>query len=374
VVENPATQGRRPSSFFLTKALNVDRLSLYQVKTVAPQNLEVSGKLLIWNDVPVVTAAVRKRLEDFVRGGGGMIVVLGEETAAAEFNRSFGTWLPVKMEETPFGKRSPGARLTDNFALMTYVQTSHPIFTPFGKPHSGTFSGARFYRYSRLTAASGTEILARFDNGDPALVASGMGKGRVLIFASSADDTDNDLPLQAVYAPFWQQMLHYLDTSEGQRDWLDIGDVLDPRKILSERAFRRGEHEPNPDEAIAILDPAKQRQDLLPNSESLVTEKSGFYEIRTLGEDTAVAVNPMPAESDLTHQNAQEMTAGWTSSRREVFSADERPTAEEQGRYQHIWVFLLLAALLCLWSELFLSNRALKVANNDVQKVTTLTS
>ena len=370
VVERPETGGRRPSSFFLFKALNVNRLSPYQVKAVSPQNLDVSGKLLVWNDIPAVTSAARKRLEDYVRGGGGMIIVLGNATEAPEFNRSFGTWLPVKMKATSSGKRRSGARPTEDFAVMTYVRTNHPIFQPFGKPHSGSFSSARFYSYSRITVDSGAEILARFDNGDPALVSIGIGKGRILVFASSADDAGNDLPLRAVYAPFWQQMLRYLESFEGQRDWLEIGDVIDARKVLSEKAFRRGEEEPNPGEAIAVLDPTRQRLDLSSNSESIVTEKAGFYEIRSIGKNAAVAVNTIPAESDLAHLSAKEMTAAWMSSAREVFSEDEQPNVEEHGKSQRIWIFLLLAALLCLVSELLLSNRALKAASDDIQKAT----
>jgi uncharacterized membrane protein len=374
LVENPGTGDRRSPGFFLVKALTVDRLSRYQVKTVSPQNLDFTGKLLIWNDTPVSNSAVRKRLEDFVRNGGGMILILGNSTVPSEFNRSFGAWLPVKMKDTSSGKRRSGAPLTDDFAVMTYVQTNHPIFQPFGKPHSGTFTSARFYDYSRITANSEADILARFDNGDPALVSIGLGKGQVLIFTSSADDTGNNLPLQAVYAPFWQQMLHYLDRVEGEQNWLEIGDVIDPRKILSERAFGRGENAPNPNVAIAVLDPAKQRLELAPNSESVVTEKAGFYEIRTMGKNATVAVDTQPAESDLTHLRAQDMTDAWMSSAREVFAGEENPTAEERSKNQHIWVFLLLAALLCLISELLLSNRRLKLANEDAQKVTALNS
>ena len=374
VVENPETRGRRSSGFFLAKALNVDRLSLYQVKTVSPQNLDVPGKLLIWNDVPAGASAIQKRLEDFVRGGGGIIVVLGDATRPSEFNRGFAAWLPVRIKETLSGKKRSGAGPAEDYAVITYVQTDHPIFQPFGKPHSGNFSNARFYRYSQITADSGSEVLARFENGDPALVSIGVGKGRVLIFASSADDTGNDLPLRAVYAPLWQQMLRYLESFEGQRDWLDIGDVIDPRKVLSEKAFRRGEEKPNPGEAIAVLDPSKQRLELSPGSESLVTEKAGFYEIRAMGGSVAVAVNTMPAESDLTHQGAREMTAAWSSYTREVFSGAEHPGAEEQGRSQRIWVFLLWAALLFLISELLLSNGAPKAASDEVRKATAVNS
>jgi hypothetical protein len=368
VVENPQTGGRRSSGYFLARALNVDRLSRFQVKTVSPQNLEFSGKLLIWNDLPTSAPAVQKRLEAFVTSGGGMIIVLGNTTQASEFNRSFGAWLPVKMKGNSSGKKRPGAGPTEAFAIMTYVQTNHPIFQPFAKPHSGTFSGARFYTYSRITADSGTEIPARFDNGDPALVSIGLGKGRVLIFTSSADDTGNDLPLRAVYAPFWQQMLLFLESHEGQRNWLEVGEAIEPRKVLSEIASRRGEEEPDPGEAFAVLDPAKQRVELSPNSESIVTEKAGFYEIRTVGKNAVIAVDTIPAESDLTHQSAQEMTAALKSRPREVFTEDRHPGTEEQGRSQRIWIFLLLASLLCLVSELFLSNRSLKAASDDIQR------
>ena len=99
----------------------------------------------------------------------------------------------------------------------------HPIFRPFGKPNSGNFSSARFFRYAKLTIGPGAEAPARFENGDPALVSISIGKGRVLIFASSADDESNDLYLKAVYAPLWQQALRYLENFREKRRWLDRG-------------------------------------------------------------------------------------------------------------------------------------------------------
>ena len=373
-VENSQSSDRRSPGFFLAKALNVNHLSPYHVNAIRPQKLEISGKLLIWNDTPVGASDGAKHLKDFVTGGGGMIVVLGNATEASEFNRSFGTWLPVTMEESASGSTRPGIRRSDAFALMTFVQTTHPIFQPFNKPHSGTFSSARFYRYSRIIADAGAEILARFDTGDPALVSIAMGKGRILIFASSADDTDNDLPLKAVYAPFWQQMLRYLENYAAQRNWLMIGDVLEPRKILYERGFRRGADEVGPGDAIALLDPAKKRLEISPDSESIVTEQAGFYDIRSVGMHAAVAVNTVPGESDLTHQSAKEMTDAWMSSPHEMAFETDTPTGEEKDRNHRIWIFLLLAALLFLISELFLSNRRLQAASDDVQKSTVLNS
>ncbi len=360
LVEEPASPGQRAPGFFLDRALSVDRLSPYEVKAVSPRENDFAGKLLIWNSVPATTPAVRKRLEDFVKNGGGMVLVLGNSKNASEFNRVFGDWLPVTMKEVSSGG-SPSRTETDrDYLRMTDIRTDHPIFQPFGKPHSGTFSSARFYEHARIVAGPGAEILASFENGDPALVSVRFEKGRVLIFASSADDSGNDLPLRAVYAPFWQQMLRYLESYEEKRYWLEIGDVIDPEKILSAKAFRGDKAAPATGDAFALLDPAGQRLEMPPGSGGIVAENAGFYEIRTQGANTSVAVNTAAAESDLTHQDAEEMTAAWVSAGSAAFPMDEDATAEEKDRAGRIWVFLLLAALLLLISESLLSGRGAK--------------
>jgi hypothetical protein len=360
LVENGEPGGQRPSSFFLSKALNIDALSPYKLTTVSPQNFVVSGGLLIWNNASGGTAATQKKLQDFVRAGGGLAVVLADAVHAADFNRSFGSWLPVRVEG-PAIPESFGNRPVENYVLMTDVRMDHPIFQPFSRPHSGSFSSARFFRHARMSVGSGAEIPARFDNGDPALVSIHLDKGRVLIFASSADDSCNDLPLKAVYAPFWQQMLHYLENFQERRHWLDVGDTLAPKRLLLDTALHQAKANLDQAESVAVLDPARQRLSMAPGADSIVVDKAGFYEIRSMNVNAFVAVNPIPRESDLTHGNAEEMTAGWISSQSSGFSQDERPTPEEQDRRQRLWSLVLILGALFLISELLLSNLRMTV-------------
>ncbi len=364
-VENPDARGKRSPSFFLAKALNIDTLSPYRLTTASSRNPLISGSLLIWNDAPGGSLAMQKKLQDFVKAGGGLAIVLGDSTDSADFNRSFGSWLPVKIAETASAVSRIRDRPADDYVLMTDVRLDHPIFQPFNKPHSGTFSSARFYGHAKISVGSGVEIPARFDNGDPALVLINVDKGRVLIFTSSADDTFNDLPLKAVYAPFWQQVLRYLERFREQRHWLEVGDVISPKNLLVEAALRQAKGNLDLGEAIVILDPNKQRLALTPGSDGLAVDKAGFYEIRTMKLNTAIAVNTVPKESDLTHGNAEEMIAGWISSKPAAFPREERATPEEQDRNQRIWVFLLIAAVLFLATELFLSN--LRLTRDDLQ-------
>jgi len=353
-VENPDVRGPRSPSFFLAKALNIDALSPYRLTTVSVQNLVISGGLLIWNGAPGGSAEVQKKLQDFVRAGGGLALVLSESVQPADFNRTFGSWLPVKMTEAP--EIRTRNRPTEDYILMTDVRMDHPIFQPFSKPHSGTFSGARFFGHASISVGSGVQIPARFDNGEPALVSINIDKGRVVIFASSADDSSNDLPLKAVYAPFWQQVLRYLENFQERRHWLEVGDTVSPKKLLVEAALRQSKGNVDLNEAIVVLDPKKQRLAVPTGSDAMAVDKAGFYDIRTMKVNTVVAVNTTPKESDLSHGNAEEMVAGWISSKPATFSQDQRLTPEEQDRRQHFWALLLIGALLLLASESLYSN------------------
>jgi len=379
VVDNPEVRGRHSPSFFLVKALNVDLLSPYQLTAVAPQNFAVSGGLLIWNDAPVGGAAMLKRLQNFVEAGGGLAVVIGENTRPADFNRSFGSWLPVTITDAASASADGASagvapaegraryRPVENYAVMTDVRMDHPIFQPFGKPHSGTFSAARFFRHTRISVGAGAEVPAKYDNGDPALVTVNAGKGRVVIFTSSADDTSNDLPLKAVYAPFWQQMLRYLESFREQRHWLEVGDIMAPRKYLVEAALRQAKGGSDASDAFGVSDPKKKRIELQQNAEGIIMEQAGFYEIRTINLKAPVAVNTIPKESDLTQGNAEEMIAGWLASRPAILSQDEHPSPEERDKRHRFWILLLAAAALFLAAESLLSNSRRTVETKDAR-------
>jgi hypothetical protein len=363
-VERPRSgrNGRAPS-YFLARALNVSTLSPFRLSTLTPQEVEsagaIAGGLLVWNNSPGGSPAVQRRLQRFVAEGGGLVLVLADAKSASDFNRTFGTWLPVRMERAGAGD---GTRPSEEFTLLTDLRLEHPVFRPFSEPHSGNFSSAKFYRHVRLNPGEGGEVLARFDNGDPALLSVVVEQGRVLIFPSSADDTSNDLPLKAVYAPLWQQMLQFVENLRQGRRWLDVGNTIAPRNLLAQTALRQGKRAVTSDQPVVVLDPAGERIPLAAGAEVVSLYQAGFYEVRAAGLSHRVAVNPMPIESDLARGNAEEMVAGWLSGAEStvpVISPDERMTPEEQDDRQRFWRYLLLGALVFFLAEGWLGNQSL---------------
>jgi len=365
-VENPgAGRTGRPPSFFLVNALNLSAVSPFRLSAITPQQFtttaSLTGGLVIWNNTPAPGAALQKKLQDYVKAGGGLVIVLADNSLAADFGRSFGAWLPVKVE-LPAGAtpRRAGARSLDDYALLTDVRLDHPVFRPFSEPHSGSFSTAKFHDHARLVPAAGAQVLARFDNGDPALIAADVEKGRVLVFASSADDATNDLAVKGVYAPFWHQILRYLQSYRQERQWINVGDTIAPKELLVQAAVHEGKGNIDLNQSIVVMDPARRRIAQESATNSIATDLAGFYEVRTQGLQASVAVNSAIRESDLTHGNAEEMAAGWISKEAgalQALSPDERPTPEEQDKRARFWRWVLLAVLTLLVLEGLLANR-----------------
>jgi hypothetical protein len=354
----------RASGFFLATALNASSASPYALTTAAPQRIESAppaGSLLIWNSVPP-SAAASRRLQDFVQGGGGLVVIAGDPAVGGAFNRSFGAWLPIEVASPAGGAARGNLRPGEDYVLLTDVRLDHAIFRPFAEPNSGSFSSARFYKHAPLVVKGGAQVLARFDNGDPALIEARVGKGKVLVFASSADDAANDLPLKAVYAPFWQQVFRHLDNVKEGRNAFEIGVAISPKEHLAEEGVRLGKTGLDLTQPIVVMDPSRQRVEAS-SSESVVLDRAGFYEIRTSSLSRPVAVNTLPRESDLAHGNSEEMIAGWAAAAPGTPTAmpeDERMSPEEQDSRQRLWKYLLLAALLVMLAEAVFANQPLK--------------
>ena len=78
-------------------------------------------------------------------------------------------------------------------------------FEPLSGISEESIKKASFERYYRV-AGSGKTLLV-LENGDPLLVEEDWGRGRVFLFASSADLDWNDLPLNAAFLPLIQGLV-----------------------------------------------------------------------------------------------------------------------------------------------------------------------
>ncbi|HEX6730608.1 MAG TPA: BatA domain-containing protein, partial [Pyrinomonadaceae bacterium] len=223
VIIESASRGRSDSLYLQSALTTNDALPYtFNVKTtgsVDPSSI-AEYSLVILNDAGSISAALAQALTRFVEAGGQLIIATGPRTDISGFNDLLQKVSPVALREMVQTKLNEGVAITE-------VKFDHPIFEIFRE--SGRLSSARVVGYVRSEPQANASVLARFEDGSPALIESRSGKGRVLVFATSLGPSWNDLPLTPLFLPFVHQMVKYA----GQRDdasWYQLGQTFTVRR------------------------------------------------------------------------------------------------------------------------------------------------
>ena len=317
-----------PFTFNLKSAGAVDPLSI-------PEQA-----LVILNDPGPINSALADALTKFVNAGGQLIVSTGPQTQVESFNQSLAQITPATLREAVQTKGGDSAAITD-------VKFDHPIFEVFQQ--SGRLAAANVVGYYRSEPRTNATVLARFEDGSPALIEAVTGKGRVMLFTSSLGPSWNDLPLTPLYLPFIHQIVRYVGTRE-ENSWYGLGQTFTVRKD--------GEGVPP-----AIDTPAGARLSegrATPDGELLVTAREpGFYRLRYNSQPGFAAVNVDGAEGDFTKINFQEFVAGVTGGAggAEGAGASQNLSGQEVEAKQRVWWALLVIALGLLLVESILARR-----------------
>jgi hypothetical protein len=302
------------------------------------------ASVVLLNDI-AVPAAMARRLQRFVEGGGGLLVAIGSRA----------TW-SQDVDILPAALQAPVDRTRGDAARIGALEYGHPVFEPFRAPRSGDFAAAKIYGYRNVMPAADAQVLARFDGGAPALVERRIGAGRVLLWASTLDLSWNDFPLKPVYLPFVHRAARHLASYSEPAPWLTVGQVLDTSAGAASQ----------PGSGV-VLTPSGRRVSVdEEGSEVLELTEQGFYEVRAQSGDTVnavVASNVDTAESDLTPMDPKEIVAAATSggpNGRPSGSAGLPPTPEAQERSQRLWWYVLFLGILLLGADTLISNRMSK--------------
>jgi len=355
--------GAPDAAFYVERALRITEAGEFDV--VASTGAVPTGDALDETDVLLLVdrplgSAELDRVRGWVDAGGGLVVIAGER----------GGW--GTGGETLFPGALGGIEDRDGRGeRLASVEYEHPVFEVFRGPRQGDFSSARFYRARTydVQASDSVAILARFDDGSPALVERRTGDGRVLVWASTLDATWTDLALQPVFLPFVHELARYASGATDAFEFFTAGqivDVTDARAMESAGLGAIAEAISASEERI-VLAPSGTSSELTDGESShfLELSEAGFYEIRPPGRDdlrpVSVAVNVDRGESDLTPLDPEELVASLRSATDVAPAGDSERAAvlrrADQERRQSWWRWLLLGAFGILIIETVLSNR-----------------
>ena len=341
IVES-ASRGRSDSLHLQSALTTNDDLpftfTLKSTGTVDPTSIPEYA-LVVLNDAGPISGGFADALTKFVDAGGQVIVSTGPRTTVDSFN-SMQRLMPATLREAVETKAGESVAITN-------VKFDHPIFEVFQE--SGRLAAAHVIGYFRSEPTANATVLARFEDGSPALVESRTGKGRVLLFTSSLGPSWNDLPLTPLYLPFIHQMVRYAGAREDNA-WYGLGQTFTVRKEAN------GQLPPVDTPAGARLSEVRNT----PDGDLLVTARElGFYRLRYGNSPGFAAVDTDGAEGDFTKLNFADFVAGVTggTGNGEGNDANRNLSGEEVEGRQRVWWSLLLLALLLLVAESVLARR-----------------
>lgn len=328
---------RGDADLYLTRALAIGDRPRFIATT---RQVEALGEglapnsVILLQDLPLGDA-VAARLRVFVEGRGGLILALGPRAVLP----AAATWLPVTLGGVEDRTRGAAAKLSG-------FDYGHAVFEPFRAPRSGDFSTARIYGFRAMTARPGSVTLARFDGGAPALVEGVVGRGRVLVLATSLDLSWSDLALKPVYLPFVHQLVRYASGFREDPGWGTVGQAVDAGAV-----------------GAVVLTPGGQRLTPPDGASAFELTEPGFHDVRDAREGQTlkvVASNVDLAESDPAVLDPAEVTAAVTG--QSTVDGATAPLAvtipdTTQEQAQRLWWYLLFAGILLLIAESWLARR-----------------
>jgi len=371
-------------SFFVETALAV--WPACRAIRIPPERLDPAGlsgaDLLVLCGLSGMSAEAASAVRRFVRGSGRLAVFLASGSDVETANSLFGPLddqagraeplLPVKVlysVDDRIGRRK-GRRVVK-------VNTTWPLLAGlFSEPEPfKEIVVHRFFALEPWPNRSQTKTLLRLEGGMPLLVAHRYGRGYVTLFATSAERTWTNLPVKPVFLP----ILVRLATWGMKSDWLvyQAGQAVRIRPAVALQD--EGQTASPAKGSVAIIVRPPKGSGMVETSLNTTAEaaeanydatyRSGIYTWRTSDgvADGMFAVNPPPAESDLTAGREDAFAKFWGGP---CFVARDLKSLNRQVRVASRgipwWDYLLTAVLLLSLAEGIMANRFRPTTNRSV--------
>jgi hypothetical protein len=318
-------------------------------------------RVVVLADVPGLTPAQDRAVADFLEGGGGVLVILGERVAraAAYYNRELyrggDGWLPAHLDAPAGDPDRP-----DRAATVDRKQIHHPALELFRDEPSCTLDRARLPRWWKVSPGGpAAAVGALLTSGDPLLVERPHGKGKVLLCTVPLDRSwGAGLPGVWEFPVLAHELVYYLADTRSAEYNLQAGQPLRYRPAPEDAAARL-----KLPSQVLLFPPDGEPEPLRVERWPLVydqTHAAGVYKLQPAGGRPAYyVVQPDPRGSDLAPCSAEDRArvAALFPVR---YEDDVRAVGDAllgPARTQDLWWVALVGVIALLCGEVWLTRR-----------------
>jgi len=228
ILGDPQESVQWPGAWLIQKALPTGADAPWTVDSCGQSDLatKLNGpnppRLIIAADLDGLTAETAQRLLSFVENGGRLLLALGANVDSPATNTLLLEKLGVVSDGLMYDKIS-----AYQFSVMAWVDLDHPVFIPFRGAKFNNFTQIKFFNHHKLRIADtdNAKSFARFESdrataSPPAMIETGIGDGRVIVWSFGADLLWTDLPKSPRFVPMIHETLaHLADLNEVRTVW-----------------------------------------------------------------------------------------------------------------------------------------------------------
>lgn len=309
---------------------------------------DVAPKLIVVSQA--VSAEFRTTLTKFAEQGGVLLIAPDGDEAATSVSSFFDD---VEFTRTVAETSGAGESRSEKYLLLGEIDFTHPLFAPFAGPRYSDFTKIHFWKHRQVTLKSPatTRVIARFDNGDPALLERSIDKGRVLALTSGWQPADSQLALSSKFVPLVGALL---DLACGGTEVAESVAVGQPVTLQSST-------QPEP---IVVQTPDGREVRLAAGVSTFSeTDQPGIYRAKVGSTETRFAVNLSASESltaplDLEQLEQRGVRMGTEQTRSQRIDRVRQQRDTELESRQKVWRWLIVVALGLLILETWWAGRA----------------
>ena len=304
-----------------------------------------------------------EELRRFVEGGGGLFLSMGDQVDPELYAKELGALLPMPLHVVKTAAERGTAAAETRAARFAEVSWDHPALAVFTGDAREGLLGTRTFRY--LLAKPGRDddgaeapnVLARFDDGAPALVEARRGKGRVLLFTSSANRDWTDWPIRTSFLPAMQRFAGFL--AGGLDDRREPPTVVGQPRTIRLEPGERLEALVGPDgrergraelERTGLDEGAKGGVAFTPG-------EPGLWQVKVAANDgepkvdprLSFAISPEPRESDTRRVSPDELTAYFGGASHAKVEGESQVAGA--GQAVPLWSILLVLGIAAFFLE-----------------------
>lgn len=165
--------------------------------------------VVVLANVPELPAALADELVSFVRAGGGLLVAPGSRAKPTFYN----AWATASGEPVMPAALSERRDVQEAPVRLEPRSFSHPALQLLADPRASDAGLALVKSYWKLDADerdSDVRVGGRLATGEPFLAERKLGKGYVLLAATSLDPAGSNLPALKSFVPMLHEAVYYL--------------------------------------------------------------------------------------------------------------------------------------------------------------------